>query len=275
MDKLTFNREMARLSIAFDRVLTPPLLSTYWDRVKNHRDDLFTETTDRLIDSGDAFPNVATLHRMYYRIRDERHAPIADEERPRDAALELGRQNAARLAREGLPSDVMLARGHGVRHRVGSPMHAAILKTYDKMARTLMYQIDERSAQADASPNNPDLRRRVEVLVQTLSDTEKRRAHFEATGETLPLVNLAPDAVGVTPGTLYLCPMCRATGESPGRFVRLDVTPGSAHFGNSIPCPECRPAHYRGYVEAKGQPVDLPWPDPSVQAVPWKEHKAS
>jgi hypothetical protein len=272
MERHTFNQQMARLSIAFDRVLTPPFLSTYWDRVKNHRDDLFTKTADLLIDTGDHFPNIATVHRTYYRLRDEAYAPPTDDERPRDAALALGRRNAARLASEGLPSDVMMARGNGVVHRVGSRQHGAIVETFTKMAATLERQLDERTAQADEHPNDYDLSRRVAVLVKTLDETLRRRDHFAETGEVLALVELAPDAIGVPPHTLYLCPVCHATDDAPGRFVRVDTTPGSAHFGRAIPCPRCKPGEYAGYVEAKGQPADLPWPDGSVSPVPWKEH---
>lgn len=258
MERTTFNQEMARLSVAFDRVLTAPQMSTYWDRVRGHRDDLFIEATDRLIDEGETFPTIATLHRVYYERRDARRDDRREAAMPQDAALSLGRRNAVRLAHEGLPSDVMMQRGGGITHRVGSRQHGAIVAMYDRMIATIERQLDERAAQADMRPGDHETARRVEVLARTLGETVARRAHFADTGETLPMANLAPDAVAAHPGTFYLCPVCRATDDAPSRFIRVDVSPGSAHFGKAIPCPRCRPVDYGAYIAAKGRPLGLP-----------------
>jgi hypothetical protein len=260
MSRPFFDSQLLRLSRAFASVPQPGMGDEYWGRLKHHRDALFVATVDKLLDEGDRFPSIAAIHRAYYQFRDAERAAAQDAGMPRDAAEELGRRNATRLATEGLPSDVMMARGGGVVHRVGSSSHDAILRTYDKLAGVLERQLDERVAQSDARPNDHDLSRRVAVLIRTLDETLRRRDHFAETGETLPLVSVAPDAVGVVPGTMYRCPVCRATDDAPGRYVRLDATAGSAHFGSAIPCPQCRPAEYAAYVAGRGQPTGLPRP---------------
>lgn len=174
-----------------------------------------------------------------------------------------------------LHSDVMLAQGKGVTHPVGSKRHEAILHSFDRLLATVTRQLNERDAEHRAHPGNPDLARRIGVLVQVVTDTEKRRDHFEKTGEVLQLAGVPADATPRNPSTLYLCPLCKATDDAPGRFLRVDAAPNSPHFGQPVPCPRCRPGEYAGYVAAKGQPNGLPWPDGGVTAVPWKERGAA
>lgn len=267
MERITFNREMARLSVAFNRVLDAPLLGTYWDRVRNHSDAIFAAAVGHLIDTAEHFPNVAAIHRAYYEERDR----LADERRTTETrseedALAEGRRNALRLAVEGLPSDRALARGHGVAHPVGDPLHDGILRTYDRTIRTLEVLVQDRFDELEARPADHDLRRRAELLARTLAETCERRAHFAATGTSLPPKGMPTDVPAVPPGTLFLCPVCKATEDAPGGFVRVDVMAGRRHFGGAgegmkhtpIPCPACNRDAYAAYVEKYGRPEGMP-----------------
>lgn len=248
-------------------MLDAPLLGTYWDRVRSHNDTIFAAAVDHLIDTGEKFPNVATLHRAYYDERDRE----TDERQVRalepDTAYAAARRNAARLAVEGLPSDALLMRGKGVRHLPGAAMHQAVLLTFDQIIAALMVRIEDRGAEMEARPEDRDLARRFGVLTHTLAETQGRRDHFAATGEMLPPAGAHPDDPNpVPPGTLFLCSVCRASEDAPGGYLRVDVTPGSRHFGGSgagmehtpVPCPACNRDAYAGYIAKYGRPEGMP-----------------
>lgn len=263
MDRSLFDRQLLRLSRAFAAVPQTGMGDEYWARLKNHQYEPFVAAVDRMLDESDRFPNIATIHRFYYEERDKARIITAETLKSEEAMRDAGRKNAARLAREGLPSDRMV----GMPVAVGSRQHEARLKFYDKMIATLMARIDERGAELDRHPRDADLIRRYGVLTQTLSEMCADRDHFEETGLPASRGSYAPgDPDPVPAGTLFLCPVCKATDESPGGFVRVEVSAGSRHFGGAgggaehtpVPCPACNRDGYARYVAKYGTPPGMP-----------------
>lgn len=79
MNRSHFNTQMARMGIAFGEEMNTPRMLVYWDRVKNHSDETFTDAANRIIDTERRFPNVATIHGHCDRVREEAAARQRDD----------------------------------------------------------------------------------------------------------------------------------------------------------------------------------------------------
>lgn len=143
---------------------------------------------------------------------------------------------------------------------VGSRLWEQWVDTFQKFAalteRRAMLREDERAA----DPDNPDLRNQSAMLWREVSFAYKRAEHFEKTGEVLPHPTEAGDYDERPLKATHLCPVCKATDTSSGRFVRVDVQVGSKHFGKAIPCPACNKGEYEAYVTKYGVPPGMPEP---------------
>ena len=49
MNRNHFNAQMARMGIAFGEEMSTPRMLVYWDRVKNHSDETFTDAANRIL----------------------------------------------------------------------------------------------------------------------------------------------------------------------------------------------------------------------------------
>lgn len=260
MDRSFFDRQLIRLSRSFAQVPQKGMGDEYWGRLKHHDPVIFTLAVDRLLDESDRFPNIAAIHRVYYEERERARADTAETQKSESAMHEAARENVERLQQIGfrLPSDNI----KGVPIRVGTREHERRLRFYDRMIGTLTRIVDERGAQLDSNPDEPDLERRYGVLTHALGEMSRDREHFARTGLPIPTEPLSPTEVNAIPGvTLYHCLTCKDH-----MFVRVDVQPNSRHFGGSgsekkhtpIPCPHCNGRLYDEYVAKYGVPPTMP-----------------
>jgi hypothetical protein len=131
-----------------------------------------------------------------------------------------------------------------VTHKIGSRLWESWLKGFKAFDALTEKRYLLRVEESQAHPQDTDLARRADLLGRELV--------FEKTGEVLPHPTEARRSDERRHAAVYLCPLCKATEQAAGRFVRADVMPGSKHFGALIPCPKCCPQAHGAYVLAHG-----------------------
>jgi hypothetical protein len=153
---------------------------------------------------------------------------------------------------------------------VGSRLWESWLKGFKAFVALTETRYVKRVEESQERPEDTGLARRADLLGRELVFSMARTDHFEKTGEVLPHPSEAKRDEGsacdravrytANPSSsderrfaaIYLCPVCKATEASAGRFARADVMPGSKHFGVRIPCPKCCPQEHGAYVMAHG-----------------------
>jgi hypothetical protein len=144
-----------------------------------------------------------------------------------------------------------------VTHKVGSRLWESWLKGFKGFDALTEKRYLLRVEESQAHPQDTDLARRADLLGRELVFGMERTEHFEKTGEVLPHPTEARRSDERRHAAVYLCPVCKATEDAGGRFVRADVAFGNKHFGKLIPCPQCRPREHAAYVETFGAPPAL------------------
>jgi hypothetical protein len=254
---------MAQACIVYGKTLESPerkqFFIAYWEACGALSDAQFKAGMTHAMKVATFFPPPAAILAAAYGAKEERDARQAREGPTPDALrlqagamIDAGKRNAARLAREGLPSDRV--QWKRVTHTPGSTRHGEILHAFDRMLESLELTVNLRRVELDTDPGNPELARRFGVLTHTLANVARKRAHFAGTGDMRDDEPLPPDLTPPVDVTVfYHCPDCKDD-----RFVRVDVPFATPHFGKAIPCPRCNATAYDAYVGKHGIPAGMP-----------------
>jgi hypothetical protein len=215
MDKTLFYREMARMSVAWNRMADPALLDTYWNRLQNHSDEAFVAAVNRLIDTEEKFPTVAALKNVMRTAADigRRQPAVPTAHAPKLYASDL---NVPRKPKK-------------TPHAVGSAGHRMFLRNSSSFMANVERILTERMKEMDTNAD-PDLERRVGVLSRTLARQDEWHRHFELTGESL--VEEEPKGGNKR---RHGCQTCNGAG-----IVRKDLPIHDPDFGKAFLCPDCR-----------------------------------